>query len=260
MNLSLSPAKIEFIGILSDNTTVNIRDDIGFSTADLDSGFNYSDASPMFVDGSAVDYPEMSEAVFFLFAWHIPYDDSENPDEDVVGNALTVSRTSTVVLTSIDTATGTAGNFDYAANANNWGVAALDDGWIKLKMIAFDNGTGSDTYYYNAANNDVRQVSDDAIIDPATLVDIVPTAEVNLLKTSLLDENIAWVEKCYTLAKMKGECKDEDTWREHLMVLQVGRTTAKIQFDSYGNMFSAQQIIEFLNTYVEQNDLTKPNI
>lgn len=260
MNLTLTPESIKLIGVLEDNQTIVIQDNIGFSTANLDSGFNYSDAGTPFVDGLSNGYPNTDEVVFFLQAWHIPFDDALNTDPEATGTALTVSRVRDAVLPAIDTATGTDPGFVYGDNLNEFRVVAPKDGWIELRLFALDVDVSGDAYYYNSADDTVRLVADDSVeTDLSVVAAAVGTTEISLLKTSILDENIAYVEKCYTQARMRGQCKDEDEWRKHIMILQVGRVSAKIEFDSYGNRFMAQQIIEYLETYLNKNDLEKPN-
>lgn len=261
MNLTLKSSDINFIGVSSDNETITIQDAIGFSTADLDSGFNTSDADPKFQDASAQNYPEMDEVVALLFAWHIPFNDELDEDENATGTPLAVTRVSDTVLTSLTDAQRDAGDFDYGDNANEWKVAAPKDGWIKFKMIVLDKDASSDAYYYDSANSVVRKTSDDSEVTDVTAIidELDEVAEVSLLKTSLLDENIGYVQKSYTMAQVRGKCADEDTWRKHITILQVGRTTAKIEFDSYGNMFSAAQIIEYLDSYIAKHSLEKPN-
>ena len=261
MNLELSSTSLKFIGVASDNEGITIEDNIGFSTADLDSGFNYSDASPMFQDGSLADYPETDEVVFFLQAWQIPFNDALNPDPDATGTELTVARVRAEVLPAIDTATGTGGSFVYGDNLNEWLVTAPTDGWIKFRMFGLDVGGSSDAYYYDAIAENIKLVADDSVETDLSVVAaaLTSTSELNLLKTSKIDENIAYVEKCYTLAKMRGDCKDEDEWRQHIMTLQLGRITAKVEFDSYANMFVAAQVVEYLDNYILKHGLEKPN-
>ena len=148
MNLTINSDDIRLVGVDPDNTTITIEDNIGFSTADLDSGFNYSDASPDFTDGDANAYPDTSEVVFFLQAWHIPYDDSLSEDPDAVGTVLNVTRVRDEILPALDTATATAGNFVYGDNLNEWRIEAPKDGWIKIRMFALDVNGATDTYYY----------------------------------------------------------------------------------------------------------------
>lgn len=257
MNLIFNSSDIKLVGVKEDLETISFRDDIGFSTGDLIPGFNTSDVVTSYIDGAAIPYPAPEEVVVYLESWHIPYDDTE--DLDAIGESLEVTRTSKVVLDPVNDADVADPNFDYEDVMNTWDVAAPKDGRIKTRLFAVGVDAVGDDYYYETATGNLMRSIDSTVVEIAEVgeeLSSTPAAvEVNLLKTSKLDANIADIINRYTKLTIRGKCKDEDSWRKHILFLQTGRTAAKVQFDTYGNMFNATRIIESLEQYIKVNDL-----
>jgi hypothetical protein len=253
MNLILTNSSIKLIGVQDDLKTIDFRDDIGYSTADLVPGYNTSDASPTFNDALAAAYPVSDKAAVYLLAYHIPYTSTEDDEAD--GNPLVVTRTSNIELPSQTDAQIASVTFDYAAVANTFSVACPFNGWVKLKMFAIDIDAGSQDYNYNTTSETIISLATGLAVSAADIVDELSTSEVDLLMTSALDYTIARVESKFTTIKMNGTCDDVDLWREHMATLQVGRTAAKLQFDTLGNTWNAIRIIEQLENYIIRHGL-----
>jgi len=255
MNLVLAEEHIKLIGVQDDLITIDFQDDVGFTTQNLFSGFNPSDIAVPFVDGSAQAYPKPEEVVFYLLAYHVPYDSGETTT--VLGDLLITNRTSEEVLVAVTEADIADVAFDYGTVMNNFSVTSEKDGWIKIKMFALDvDGVSQDVYYETTTGNIIR-ASDSAIlsVEEASNEDYTQVVEINRLKTAILDNQIAKVQSKYTKDKIRGNCVDEDAWAKHIQFLQVGRTSAKIQFDSYGNTWNAAFIIEGLERYIAKENL-----
>ena len=136
---------------------------------------------------------------------------------------------------------------------NNWSVYSEEDGWIKMQMYALSVDDSTQDYYYSTSREEVVRSSDDTAISPEELVDIVQTVNLNLLKTFRLDYYIAQLEAHYTDLNIKGKCSNDKDYREHISRLQIFRTAAKIQFDTFGNTWNGARIVEESINYIITN-------
>lgn len=252
MNLVLKDEHIHLLGVAEDLETVLFRDDIGFTTQDLVSGFNASDAGTPAEDGIGNPYPVPEATVTYLFVTHFPYSSESSED---VGTSLFVTRTSNVILDPVTEADLADVGFDYGAVMNNFSVTSEKDGWLRAQMFVLDVDAPGEDYYYDSTQEVIIESSTGEEVSPETLINVVQTVSADLFKTSKLDYQIAEIESAFTFAKMRGKCPDKDAWREHIAHLQVGRTSAKIQFDTFGNTWNAAYILEELEQYIIINEL-----
>ena len=169
---------------------------------------------------------------------------------------MTVTRSSQIILDPVNEVSLPLSDSEYQILMNNFSVNAPDDGWLKVKLTAVDVDAPGESYYYDSATSELKNTSGDVISPSVVFADINSVvAEVNFLKTSLLDQKIANILAEYTKLKIRGMCPDEDEWRKHIQFLQTGRTAAKVQFDTYGQFFNAAFILDSLEQYITVNDL-----
>lgn len=233
MNITLVTSHILFGDYENSGAAIEISDDIGFSTANLDEGFNnFGDT----YDDGATNYPLIEEAALIIYARWRPFNASD-VDATVSGNVVRAALASP------------APNYESVA----WDLS-LDlqngDGWYTLECTLLDAAAASPGAipYYNTTDDTIRNAADAVITADALEALGVGTVTIQKFFTPQLDAYVnELTAKVADVGIDEGECSGpcSKAYKKALNDATYAKAIvdgAKKWFDA-GNYNRAQELI-----------------